>query len=285
MKKLSLLILILLTLCLTACGQDTTQIAKDEFSKYYNGKNEVVLNLDDTIYFEKTELNLNKLIKGNEPNLGLIIKKDTILFSTSVQNSMFDYTLNICECNFEGTDIKLLFSKAGFKTHPWAYAIDDIFYIEHYTNNALDANSKLVDKYTISTGEYENIASGKDCSLSDYFKEKEQSKYSVEVIEDTSPQKHGKFIITDSETGLKKTIDDDYLKNTIYIESMEKFNYGPKRFDISNGRILLTYSIGAGDGWNNPHLVFEYDFNSNTLEYKLLAFPYDNLNAEIFYIG
>ena len=28
-------------------------------------------------------------------------------------------------------------------------------------------------------------------------------------------------------------IDDEYLMNTIYIESMEKFNYSPKRVDIS----------------------------------------------------
>ena len=43
MKKIFLFILTILTLFLTSCGQDTTQVAKDEFSKYYNGKDEVVL--------------------------------------------------------------------------------------------------------------------------------------------------------------------------------------------------------------------------------------------------
>ena len=113
----------------------------------------------------------------------------------------------------------------------------------------------------------------------------EQSRYSIEVIKNISPQKHGKFIITDLETGLSNIIDDEYLKDTIYIESMEKFNYSPKRVDISNGHILLTYSIGAGDGWNYPQLVFEYDFASNSLEYKLLSFPYDKPGVEIIYIG
>lgn len=46
-----------------------------------------------------------------------------------------------------------------------------------------------------------------------------------------------------------------------------------------------TYGIGAGDGWNYPHLVFEYDFDSNMLEYKLLAFPFDNVCIDISYIG
>jgi len=265
--------------------EDTTQLAKDEFSKYYNGKDEVVLIIDDNIYFENYTVDLNDLVKDNEHNNGLIIKQDRFFFSTSKENSMSNFTLNIYESNLQGTDIKMLYSKNGFKTHPWAYAIDDVFYIEHYSNNTLDFESKLIDRYEISTGIYENIASGKNCNLFDYVPKEEQSRYSIEVIENISPQEHGKFIVTDLETGVVKTIDDDYLKETIYIKSMEKFNYGPKRVDISNGHILLTYGIGAGDGWNFPHLVFEYDFDSNKLEYKMLVFPYDSVPIEIIYIG
>lgn len=285
MRKIYLLFLTILTLLLTSCRQDTTQLAKDEFSKYYNGKDEVVLNIEDNLYFENYELDLNGLVKGNEHNNGFIINQSNFFFSASKENSMFNFTLNIYESNLQGTDIKLVYSKDGFKTHPWAYAIDDVFYIEHYSNNVLDFESKLIDSYTISTGIYENIASGKDCSLSDYMPKEEQSRYSIEVIENISPQEHGKFIVTDLEKGLSNIIDDEYLRNTIYIESMEKFNYSPKRVDISNGHILLTYGIGAGDGWNYPHLVFEYDFDSNKLEYKLLAFPYDSVPIEIIYIG
>lgn len=285
MRKIYLLFLTILTLFLTSCRQDTTQLAKDEFSKYYNGKDEVVLNIEDNLYFENYELDLNGLVKGNEHNNGFIINQSNFFFSASKENSMFNFTLNIYESNLQGTDIKLVYSKDGFKTHPWAYAIDDVFYIEHYSNNVLDFESKLIDSYTISTGIYENIASGKDCSLSDYMPKEEQSRYSIEVIENISPQEHGKFIVTDLEKGLSNIIDDEYLRNTIYIESMEKFNYSPKRVDISNGHILLTYGIGAGDGWNYPHLVFEYDFDSNKLEYKLLAFPYDSVPIEIIYIG
>lgn len=285
LKKICLLFLTILTLLLTSCRQDTTQLAKDEFSKYYNGKDEVVLNIEDNLYFENYALDLNGLVKGNEHNNGLIINQRNLFFSTSKENSMFNFTLNIYESNLQGTDIKLVYSKDGFQTHPWAYAIDDVFYIEHYSNNALDLESKLIDSYTISTGIYENISSGKDCSLFDYMPKEEQSRYSIEVIENISPQEHGKFIVTDLEKGLSNIIDDEYLRNTIYIESMEKFNYSPKRVDISNGHILLTYGIGAGDGWNYPHLVFEYDFDSNKLEYKLLAFPFDSVPIEIIYIG
>lgn len=264
--------------------EDTTQSAKNEFSKYFNGKDEVVLNIDDNLFFENYSLDLDGIVKDNEYNGGLFVKQNRLYFSASKQNSMFDFTLNIFESNLDGTNVENIYSKDGFKTHPWAYAIDDVFYIEHYLNNAFDLNSKSIDKYIISTGKYENIANGKESYLSDYMS-KEQCRYSIETIENESPKKHGKFIVTDLEKNLSKIIDDDYLRNTVYIESMEKYNYGPERADISNGHILLTYGIGAGNGWNYPHLVFEYDLDTNKLEYKLLAFPYDTVPIEIIYIG
>lgn len=272
-------------ICVALTREDTTQLAKDEFSKYYNGKNEVVLNIEDNLYFEERIIDIDNLVKDNEFNNGLILKQDRFFFSTSVENSMFDFTLNIYESNIDGTNIKMLLSKSGFKTHPWSYAIDDSFYIEHYSNNVFDLDSKLIDKYTISTGIYENIDKGQDCDLSNYIPKEENTKYDIEVIENISPQEHGKFVVTDSVTGKSNIIDDDYLKDTIYIESMEKFNYSPKRFDISNEHILLTYGIGAGDGWNFPHLVFDYNLDLNTIEYKLLAFPFDNVPIDIIYIG
>ena len=284
MKKVLLMIL-LIGFCFASCGQDTTQLAKDEFSKYYDGKNDVILVLEGTIYFEGNKIDLNELKVNEEANNGLIVKKDKLYFSTSKQNSMFDYTLNIYESDLSGANIKLFFSKDNYKTHPWVYGIDNAFYIEHYLTNTSAKDSKQIDRFLIDSYDYENIDSGKDCSLSDYSAKSEISKYDIEVVENLSPQEHGKFIITNSETNEKRIIDDYFLKNTIYIGSMEMYNYSPKRYDISNGHILLTYSIGAGDGWNFPHLIFEYDFDSNTLVYKMLVFPYDSVPIEIIYIN
>ena len=85
MKKICILFFTIISLFLTSCGQDTTQLAKDEFSKYYNGKEEVVLNIEDNLYFEEYILDLNGLVKGNKYNNGLIINRDKFLFSTSKQ--------------------------------------------------------------------------------------------------------------------------------------------------------------------------------------------------------
>lgn len=283
MKKLVLLIISCL-IFLTSCMEDNTQLAKDEFSKYFNGKNEVVLVLDDTIYFETYQIDLNSLKENEEANNGLLIKNNKIYFSMCRQNSIFNYTLNIYESDFSGKKIDLIFSKDGYKTHPWAYAVDDSFYIEHYSKSAFEETSKQIDVFILSKNQYENIDSGKDCSLSNYLSKEETNKYEFTIIENPSIKEHGKFIITNTETNEERIIDDEYLKNTIYIESMEMFNYAPNRVDISNGHILLTYGIGAGDGWTYPHLVFEYDFENDALEYKLLVFPFDSVPIEIIYI-
>ena len=214
MKKICFFVLVLLSLFLNSCWKDTTKHAKDEFSKYYNGKNEVILNIDDKLYFENYILDLSALVDGHEYNNGLIINQQSFIFSTSKENSKFNFTFNIYESNLQGTDIKMLYSQDGFKTHPWAYAIDGVFYIEHYSNHALDPKSKLIDKYTISAETYENVDGGEDCGLSNYLQNKENSRYNIEVIKNVSTQEHGKFIVTNLETGISRTIDDDFLNST-----------------------------------------------------------------------
>ena len=273
------LFLFILISFLSFCREDTTQLAKDEFSKYFSGKDEVVLINEDNLYFE------NYIV--NEESFNPWCYYDTIIFyedliyyiSISSPNKNLKY-LNIYSCDYYGHNANVIYSREINAKINEIKKYKDSYFIEYKKEKLV-----YIEKYTISTGIYETVAIGKDCSLSDYVPKKEQSGYTVEVIENISPQEHGKFIVTDIETGAFNVIDDEYLKNTIYIESMEKFNYGPERVDISNGHILLTYGIGAGDGWNFPYLVFEYDFDTNTIEYKLLAFPYDSVPIEIVYIG
>ena len=47
-------IFILTFVVLDLIVEDNTQIAKNEFSKYYNGENDVVLNIEDNLYFENS---------------------------------------------------------------------------------------------------------------------------------------------------------------------------------------------------------------------------------------
>ena len=76
----------------------------------------------------------------------------------------------------------------------------------------------------------------------------------------------------------------DDFENTVCIESMKKFGYGIRRVDISKNHILVSCEIGAGDGWNAPHLIFEYDFETEALEYKCLVFPYEATIYRVQYL-
>ena len=93
----------------TSCREDTTQLAKDEFSKYYNGKEEVVLFIDDILHFQNNQLNLDTLVDGNEYRGGLIIEKNLLFFAATKDNSMFNTTLNIYQSNYQGTNVKKFF--------------------------------------------------------------------------------------------------------------------------------------------------------------------------------
>lgn len=285
MKKrigICLAVIMLILVSLTACAPDTTQLAKEEFSQYYNGKNEVVLIIDEDLYFEDHILDGDQL----SPSIyyeSMIVHNNS-LYYLSVECSNFNLStdrFNIVSCDYRGNNTNIIFSKDIYTSKRVDFEIHGkAFYIQYVKNEI-----SYIVKYDVTTNTYEDIASGKDCSLSSYDFNNEPSQYTIEVVENPQPKEHGKFYITDSISGITRIVDDVLLKEAGYIESMEKFGYGPIRYDISNGHILLTYQISAGDGWNFPHLVFEYDFESNTLEYKLLAFPYDSVPIEIVYIG
>lgn len=282
-RKIHSLVFIFMFLSLVSCGEDTTQLADSEFSKYQNGENEVVLMIDYyNLYFDNHILKLND-IDSTLHSQTIMFYEDNIYYISYERpnGDLQSILISIKCCDYYGNNITTIFlKKVNVKNFNDLdeKIINNTYYIEYKIDNVF-----FIDAYDVTTGEYKCIASGKDCSLSDY-EEEVKYKYYIEVIKNTSPEKHGKFVLTNLETNETITIDDEFLNNTIYIESMKKFNYGPSRVDVSNGHILLSYGISAGDGWNYSYLIFEYDFLTNSIEYKALVFPYDTVPVEIFYL-
>jgi hypothetical protein len=118
--------------------------------------------------------------------------------------------------------------------------------------------------------------------VNDYL-EKQKTLYSCSIVEPENGD--GYFEIMDIKTGSVKIVNTEFINKTIYSEAMNEFSYYPCRADVSNGHILLTYRISAGDGWTYSHLIFEFVFDEDSLEYKSLVFPYDTECVEIEYIG
>ena len=246
---------------------DTTQLAKEEFSQYYDGQNKVaIVSGDRDVYFEEIFLDEDEF-EFDYARYCIAAYKNAIYFVGPYDD------MNFYSCDYSGKHTKLIHSEPieGEIDYYEARFVQGSYYIKY--RNKRD-KMMYIDKYTISTGIYENIASGNKLELNDYLPTEE---YIVELVPPSSECEHGMFIITDLNSGEQKTVDDTFLKDTPYLASMEKYGYWVESYTISEGHILLEYGSSAGRNWklrnpNYAYLVFEYDFNTETLEYRLLLF-------------
>ena len=262
------------------CKNDTTNLAKQEFQKYHNGSNVVLIIDDSHLYFEDYTLQLGELVSDEEVTSCLIA--DKIYFSTSKQNGIFNFDWSVYRCNLDGTDIQKIYSKQNLSTHPWAISCGNMVYVEYYTNHAFDSSGRAIDAYNIVTEEYYSVSTGGAKNLADYAQDIETPYHCTIKKADDGGQY---FEIANLETQETQIVNDEYINNTIYAASMHKFGYAPMRMDVSDGCILLTYSIGAGDGQNCAHLIFAYDFETDTLTYQAIVFPYDRDAVTISHIN
>ena len=270
---LTIILVLVLILFLYPLGEvDTTQLAKEEFSQYYDGQNKVAIVSDDRdVYFEDFFLDEDEFEFGYA-RYCTAAYKNAIYFVGPYGGPYGDH-MNFYSCDYSGKHTKLIHSEPieGKIDYYGARFVQGSYYIKY--QNERD-EMVYIDKYTISTGIYENIASGNKLDLDDYLPTEE---YIVELVPPSSECENGMFIITDPNSGEQKTVDDTFLKDTPYLASMEKYGYWVESYTISEGHILLEYGSSAGRSWNiyNPnyaYLVFEYDFNTETLEYRLLIF-------------
>ena len=281
---LSIILILAMVVSVSSClpffeRKDTTQWAKDEFSQYFNGKNEVVLGVINEIHFEDHILKHADLeFSGTFINY---VFYDNLIYYASEDSK--NSCINFYSCDLYGKNVQKIYS------HFWNEGNDvTVISGREYSFFIKSVNDDFVfiDKYTVPTNVYEKIDKGKKGEKFDLsnYQEENNSKYSIEMIKKISDENNGKFVITDLESGLKKTIDDEFLKSMPYFESMQKFSYGPHQYVISKGHIFLNYTIGAGNGFNYSHLILEYDFESDKLDYRMLAFTH-YYSVDIFYTG
>lgn len=247
---------------------DNTLEAKNEFAQYFNGIDEVAVLWDKELYFENyTHVFGDEVVRNS-----ITVLDNHIFWCTRNQSARGQYELAIHRSNTDGSNDEIVFSKANYDKGTSVIATGEFLFIKHY-HSEQSVRETSIDRYNLLTNNYENVAQSEaDLDVKDFLPEKEKPMYDIQTISNKSSKEHGLFVVTDLLSKTEYIIDDDFLHNTIYVESMLKFNYGPRRADISNGHIYLTYSIGAGSGWDESHLVFEYDHESNTIDYKLLAF-------------
>ena len=280
MKKTVILILIisLISTSLTGCfAEDRSQEAIEEFSQYFDGTNDTALFVGSHAYLQDIHYNFEDitylvmapgksiLYNGNILSIHPYEDKEGRTFMRLYEFSLNDENLNLINSIYlgKGAGNALTLSYTTYA---------DCFYFKYRKEKTW-----YIGRYCVSTNKYSIVYTGKENYLVwEYVDDVTENRYEVEVIEanhkDNNP---GAFIITDTKTNEKKVVDDEYLKKTVFIDSMEKFNYYVKKCFISGNHILLTYNI-CGFPWDFPNLVFEYDFETDKLEYEMFVISYDN---------
>lgn len=274
-KKLRILCMAFLMLFVTGCNSSISiDEAREEFSKYHTDNNVALVN-DDFFYFDEYEFRLRDIAREGEYCLAYIILNDYIYFGISKETGFFDFTFSIWRCTIEGRHRTELYTKKT-STHPWCIKNGNTIYVEYYENSTVfNSSARRIDAYDIETGDYYNVASGADHKLDDYREKTPDPKYNCEIQDND-------FIIEDPVTSKSVRIDETFLSNTIYYESLQKYKLKPLEMNYSNGHILLSYSIG--DSFSTySYLVFELDFETNDFVYKLLTFTFAG-SVNIIYI-
>ena len=276
MKKqiLSIGLLALLVLSLASCAseQDVNEL-KSRFEDYTFDSDIAVILDASTFYFADHTLRLDDICENEELNNGYLFLDGKLYFTTAKKEGAFAYSLLVYVCDLHGNQKHLVFEKHGYKTKPWAVGNRDTMFIEHYTANALDDSSRVIDSYNVVTGVYQTEGSGKDENLSDYQKNK-HGDYSCS-------SEDGVYSVVNHQGNITYTIDAVSLVRSEFAKELNGFDLTPGGFFATDdGKMYLLYRI-AVDGMQYPYLVCEYLPDDNTIKYKFLYFADDIENFDI----
>ena len=261
--------------------EDCSEEAIADFAPF-SCSEEVALVIDEIVMFENRIVDLEKLAKGENEFFanGYVLYDGKIIYSTTGEKDDGHFVA-FYECDLFGNNKTLVFEKK-LKTNAETLINGEMAYIKHYSSEWKVSKNKIIDSYNIKTGEYKTVSEGDNgIILSDFATwNTPDDNYCVEKKDGDTKY----FEITNKKTQEKKLVDSAFLENTKYAQVIKKWRAEAMRYDISNGRILLTYSISAGS-MHVPHLIFVYDFENHEIKYGSLVFPYDTTPVEIFYCG
>ena len=265
-RSIFVLLCLITVLSFCACGINNSEV-KDKFSKYTPDNNVVVVLDSSEFYFADHTLNLRDLVRDERPNNGYTFWDGKLYFSTSKQNTLNDFSFLVYACDLYGNNQKLIFEKQGYKTKPWATGNGGVLYLEYYDTHVLDETARKIDSYNIFTGEYENVSTGKNASLSHYKNDKD-GKYSFGVDSDI-------LTITDSQKNIVYRIDSEMMNSSNFGEALTDLDYTFYGADvINNDQIYLIYRIKSDDN-AYPYFVCEYIPYNNEIVFKSSVFVND----------
>lgn len=292
MKKILLLLIFCLSL-LVSCGEEdyTEEEARNDFSHFYDENFDTVMLFDgEYLIFNNFELNFYQMFDGS--NRAIIVKnREVFVVSFSVREinifNKYIESIDIWKMDLYGNNRKIVFQikdKGEIKLKSLQTTKNrSSFYIEYKIDRMY-----FIDSFNVENFEYVNVEKSKNVpNVYKYaeFNEKDNSIYSGERI-NKSNNVIKEYKIENSSTGRIQYVDEDVLKeNDVYKKTSIKYDYRSSQIIIKNNHIYLFYEINAGDWSTYEYVIFEYYFETNSLDFKMLVFLYDCINIEMVYIG
>ena len=267
LRILSAIFLMLWVLSFASCGPGGEEI-KQRFNAYLPDDNVVAVWDGREFYFADHTLKLDNIIENEDLNNGYLFANGKLYFSTSRENGAFDFSFCVYECDYYGNNKKVVFEKSGYKTHPWATAGQNIFYVEHYENNVLDKSSRRIDSYNLINGEYIAVSAGESKTLHNYQKDRTKN-YSCAFDND---------ILEITNKNVEYRIDKEKLLSSDFGEALKDLDYTYYRFQAieKNGedQIYLIYRINTNNNLY-PFFICRFIPETDKVEFKSLFFATD----------
>ncbi|MBE6553945.1 MAG: hypothetical protein E7666_06335 [Ruminococcaceae bacterium] len=268
-KILCCLVSIITLFAVCSCGQNRIgfEDVKNEFAQY-SPTNDVVCIVDEQcVFFGDHEVDLEDIMKGDYNSVHASVLNDKIYYAVN-QRQKGTWYFMIYQCDLYGEQNELLFKRELSDVHVKVTRHEAILFIRYKENG-----EQKIDKYDILTSTYEE-------SVEDEFaKYSPETKYLVKG-------KDNAFLLTDPKTNKTCVIDEAYLRETPYYESMRKFDYRSSYHYSTNGNLFLIYRMEATEYFFDipkgyTFVIFEYDFDQEELIFKTVVFPYDFVNFKI----
>ena len=225
-----------------------------------------------TINHENTETRLYKLFNDKTVKQGCFIDDKKRYFVATSKTKEY-WSVFIYDYNVESKNNRIIFEQDGYYSSPEIYInqYNGFVYISYEETNKIN----YIDSYDIINNEFNNKISS-DKELSDYF-------YNEECVYDITLKNTKYFEITNKIDNTNKIVDGTYLKETIYYESLKKFDFRPYKSYYSNNHLFILY---VSDGINLKRYVtlFEYNYEQNSMELKMIIYGIEDasLNYVIY---
>lgn len=284
MKKAfaAFMVIVMLICVMTSCSADTEEQLKKDFSSY-NAENDVALvYMNFYFIFKDFYFSLDNGI-GHAKRPHSYATSGKILYSyTYTEHGPNEYTVNVCAFDVSEKEETVVFSKK-YASLPEMHLADEGLYLLYAID--LEQQMETIDLYSIDTGEYCQLETGNNLSLDKYENKitESESRFVGRVVKD---KRNGDYFeIEDVMGNTRKTVCNETLLESEYGEILKEYNFTPKRVKVEGERVFLVFSISYSrsiiNKWGYNFIVFEYNYETETVQYKLIANISDVINWDI----